>query len=71
MTRFEPASNLGPGDKFIYNDVAYIMVDFKISDCFISAVMSELVCALNLDNYKIECLDGREEVEVVYYYGGL
>lgn len=71
MTRIEPASNLGPGDKFIYKDVTYIIVDFKISDCFISAVMPELVCALNLDSYKIECFDSKEEVEVVYYYGGL
>ena len=71
MAQFEQASNLGPGDKFIYKDVTYIMIDFKISDCFISTVMPELVCALNLDNYKIEGLDGNEEVEVVYYYGGL
>jgi hypothetical protein len=71
MECVKPLSSLGPGDKFTYREVSYIMVDFKISECFISAVMPELICALNLDNYKIECLDGKEEVEVVYYYGGL
>lgn len=63
--------NLGPGDKFFYEGTYYIIVDFKPSACFINAMVSDMVAALDTDTYKIICFDNNTEVEVSYYYGGL
>jgi hypothetical protein len=59
--------NLEPGDKFKYKDTEYLMLDFKPSQCFISASFSNLVGAVNLSTYKVICLDVDWEVEVIEY----
>jgi hypothetical protein len=56
---------LKPGDKFRYKDTEYLMLDFKPSECFISAAFSNLVGAVNLSTYKVICLDTDWEVELL------
>lgn len=65
----QPLSCLGPGDKFYFNDTTYIVID----NYFLTVVVKDLdlVCALDLDTYKVVALSKDKEVEVVYYYGGL
>lgn len=69
--KYDKLSDLGPGDKFIYNDTDYIVIDMKPSALFLGTDSPDYVCALSLDTYKIMCFHKDLKVEVVYYYGGL
>ena len=63
--------DLGPGDKFIYHNTDYIVIDMEPSGFFAGTNLPEFVCALDLDTYKIMCFSKTTEAEVVYFYGGL
>ena len=69
--KIDVLSDLGPGDKFLYKDTYYIVVDMEPSGFFTGTNLPEYVCALDLDTYKIMCFNKTCEVEVLYYYGGL
>ena len=71
MTKYDKLSTLGPGDKFIYNDTEYLVIDMELSRFSVGTILPDFVCALDLDTYKIMCFLKDEKVEVVYYYGGL
>ena len=45
------------GDKFYHNGQKYMVIDMNISACFISTAGNEssIVCALNLESYKVFC----------------
>lgn len=72
MTHMERLSNLGPGDKFCFDSTYYLVVDSLPYNYFLTAVVEDpaLVCALNLDNYKVVAFSKDKEVEVIYYYTG-
>lgn len=69
--KIDVLSDLCPGDKFLYKDTYYIVVDMEPSGFFVGTNLPEYVCALDTDTYKIMCFSKDCEVEVVYYYGGL
>ncbi len=71
MTKIEPISNLGPGDKFIFRDLDYLVIDMEPSGFFAGSNITEYVCALDLSTFKVMCFGKDTEVEVIYYYGGL
>lgn len=72
MAHIEPISNLGPGDKFCFNDTEYLVIDSLPYNYFLTAVVEDpgLVCALDLDTYKVVAFNKCKDVEVIYYYGG-
>lgn len=59
------AGDLEPGDKFKHKGNEYLMLDFLPSQCFVSAVFSNFVCAVDLTTYKVICLDRDWEVEPI------
>ena len=69
--KYDKLSDLDPGDKFIYKNTDYIVIDMEPSGFFLGTNLPDYVCALDLDTYKIMCFLKDEKVEVVYYYGGL
>lgn len=64
-------SSLGPGDKFIFKSVVYVVIDMEPYGLFAGTNIADYVCALDLDTYKIMCFPKHCEVEALYYYGGL
>ena len=71
MGTIEVIEDLGPGDKFLYKDTYYIVIDMEPSGFFAGTNLPDYVCALNTDNYKIMCFSKGTSVEVLYYYGGI
>lgn len=63
--------DLGPGDKFIFKEKDYLVIDMEPSGFFAGSTLPEYMCALDLDTYKVMCFGKDCEVEVLYYYGGL
>lgn len=71
VNKIDILSDLGPGDKFLYKDTYYVVIDLEPSGFFAGTNVSEYVCALDLDAYKIMCFSKDCPVETIYYYGGL
>ena len=44
--KYDKLSDLGPGDKFIYNDTDYIVIDMEPSGFFAGTNLPDYVCAL-------------------------
>lgn len=59
------AGELTPGDKFKRKGNEYLMIDFLPSQCFVSGIFSNFVCAVDLSTYKVICLDKDWEVEPI------
>ena len=51
MGTIEVIEDLGPGDKFLYKDTYYIVIDMEPSGFFAGTNLPDYVCALNTDNY--------------------
>lgn len=49
--------DLKPGNRFIYNDTQYIMVDLNPSNVFVGSCGQEqtVFCGLNMNTYKVNC----------------
>ena len=67
----EVLSDLGPGDKFRFRDTYYIVIDMEPTGFFTGTNITDYVCALDTDTYKVMCFGKNCEVEVLYYYGGI
>ena len=61
----EALAAMSYGDKFIYIDNIYMLIDFNLSDCFLSKPFQELVMALDMTTFKVVCFDKNWEVEVM------
>lgn len=65
MTLCTALAGLKPGDKFIYKDHEYLLIDFQSSNHFNTAVLPvELFCALDLQTYKVVCFNKNWEVKL-------
>ena len=53
MTLKTALFDLYPGDRFIYNDKTYMLIDFSLSDCSLTTKYPEMRCALDMQTYKI------------------
>lgn len=74
MTRrynVEVVSDLGPGDKFRFKDTYYVVIDMEPTGFFAGTNITDYVCALDTDTYRVMCFGKNCEVEVLYYYGGI
>jgi hypothetical protein len=71
MSNCNKLSDLGPGDKFLYKDTEYIVIDTEPSGFFAGTNITDYVCALSLDTFKVMCFLKDLQVELCYYYGGL
>lgn len=71
MLRTDFLCDLGPGDKFLYKDTYYIVVDYTPPAGFENTAITDMVVVLDTDTYKIMYLNKNTQVEVLYYYGGL
>lgn len=71
MSCIQPLYSLGPGDKFCFNDTYYLVIDSLPYNYFLTAAVEDpkLVCALDLDTYKVVAFNKCKEVEVIYYNG--
>ena len=58
-------TDLKPGDKFIYDNVPYMLIDFNLSGIFMERAFTELLCALDLNTYKVIGLYKDWEVEAL------
>lgn len=54
------------GQKFIYRDVTFLRIDLNLSSVVCHNAFDNFICVLDLNTYKIMCLDESWEVE---YYG--
>lgn len=50
--------DLKPGNRFIYEDTDYILVDLNPATCFVGSADQHIYCALNMKNYKVLCFMG-------------
>ncbi len=55
--------DLEPGDKFKYEDVEYLLIDFKPFECFIGTADRSALCAVDLTTYKVILVNSDWEVE--------
>jgi hypothetical protein len=71
MASIQPLSGLGPGDKFYFDGAYYLVVGSLPYNYFLTAVVEDprLVCALDLDTYKVVAFNKDKDVEVIYYNG--
>ena len=60
-------TELKPGDKFIYNNTEYMLINFDLAGIFMNRAFTELLCALDLNTYKVIGLYKDWEVEVLSY----
>ena len=67
----EVISDLDPGDKFRFRDTYYIVIDMEPTGFFAGTNITDYVCALDTDTYRVMCFGKNCEVEVLYYYGGI
>lgn len=58
-------SDLKPGNGFTVNDQLYIVVDIEPSGFFAGTNLSEYVCAVDLNTFKIVCF--KKDLEVFIY----
>lgn len=65
MTLGTTIAKLEPGDRFVYKDNEFLLIDFKVSDCFISAAMPNIFCALDMQTFKVVCFDASWEVRLL------
>ena len=49
--------DLKPGNRFIYEDTQYIMIDMNPSNCFVGSCgqAQTVFCGLNMNTYKVNC----------------
>lgn len=57
-------SELGLGDKFIYDDQLYLRIDMDPSHLFKAAKVDNVLVALNLDTYRVMSFIGEFVVEL-------
>ena len=55
--------DLKVGDKFIKNTKMYLIIDFKVSDAFLNVKFPNMLCALDLNTYKVLCFDKGDIVD--------
>ena len=65
MKLSEVVASMTYGDKFIYQDNTYMLINFNLSDCFLSLAFQGLIIALDMTTYKVVDLDSSWEVEVI------
>lgn len=70
MAKTKPISNLGPGDKFFYNDTYYFVVGSLPYNYFLTASVPDptLVCALDLTTYKVVAFNRDIKVAFICSY---
>lgn len=64
MVLSEAVTNMTYGNKFVYRDNTYMLIDFDLSNCFLSRFFEDLIMALDMSTYKVVALDKSWEVEV-------
>lgn len=55
--------DLEVGDKFIKGTKMYLIIDFKVSDAFLNVKFPSMLCALDLNTYKVLCFDKEDIVD--------
>lgn len=64
MTLNRIVSKLNPGDKFVYKDRMYLLVNTTPIDLGCSTDTANYVCAIDLDTFEIMCFDKNCEVNI-------
>lgn len=52
------------GDKFIHKDRMYLRIDMNLSQMSLTTTFPDMICALDLGNYKVMCINSDYEVEL-------
>lgn len=56
------AGDLKPGDRFKYENIEYLMIDFNPFECFMSTTDRSALCAVNLTTYKVILINSDREI---------
>ena len=61
--------NIKIGQKFVYKNKVYLKIDMNPSTMFLNNKYDGIICALDMETFKVMCLSKSTEIKEVFQYG--